>query len=311
MTARPLVLQTEHLDAKAAAWLAERCELVKIAPEDAGFAAMLGKADGLVIRTYTQVNAKFLDGATRLRVVGRAGVGLDNVDQKACAARNIAVFNTPDANSTAVVEYVLALILDATRPRLFLPHALEIKEWKAVREQCKARRQLREMTLGIYGLGRIGKRLARVATALEMPVIYCDLLEIPVDERHGAVPVSREQLCAQADILTVHVDGRAGNRHLLNADAFGRCKSDVVFINAARGFLIDNHALADFMLGHPGAQALLDVHDPEPFDAMYPLLDIKNVHLAPHLAAATELANEMMSWVVRDVWGVLGAGEGR
>jgi len=311
MTARPLVLQTEHLDAKAAAWLAERCELVKIAPEDAGFAAMLGKADGLVIRTYTQVNAKFLDSAPRLRVVGRAGVGLDNVDQKACAARNIAVFNTPDANSTAVVEYVLALILDATRPRLFLPHALEIKEWRAVREQCKARRQLREMTLGIYGLGRIGKRLARVATALEMPVIYCDLLEIPVDERHGAVPVSREELCAQADILTVHVDGRAGNRHLLNADAFGRCKSDVVFINAARGFLIDNHALADFMLGHPGAQALLDVHDPEPFDAMYPLLDIKNVHLAPHLAAATELANEMMSWVVRDVWGVLGAGEGR
>jgi len=305
MTARPLVLQTEHLDAKAAAWLAERCELVKIAPEDAGFAAMLLKADGLVIRTYTQVNAKFLDGAPRLRVVGRAGVGLDNVDQEACAARNIAVFNTPDANSTAVVEYVLALILDATRPRLFLPHALEIKEWKAVREQCKARRQLREMTLGIYGLGRIGKRLARVATALEMPVIYCDLLDIPVDERHGAVPVSREELCAQADILTVHVDGRASNRHLLNADAFGRCKSDVVFINAARGFLIDNHALADFMLGHPGAQALLDVHDPEPFDAMYPLLDIKNVHLAPHLAAATELANEMMSWVVRDVWEVL------
>ncbi|MCA3004429.1 MAG: hypothetical protein LW650_13115 [Planctomycetaceae bacterium] len=304
-TSKPLVVQTEHLDEGAAAWLGERCELVRCSSGDKRFLELLERAEGLVIRTYTLVNRAFLEGAPRLKVIGRAGVGLDNVDVAACQERGIKVFNTPDANTTAVVEYVVGLMLDATRPRLFLQSAVEMERWKELRQELKARRQLRQLTLGIWGLGRIGKRLARVAGALDMRVIYHDVLEIAPEERWGAEPVGREELCERADVLSVHVDGRASNRGLVGTDALGRCKSDVIFINTSRGFVVDNHALADFMLGHPAACAMLDVHDPEPFDGTYPLLEIDNVHLAPHIASATVLANENMSWVVKDVWRVL------
>ena len=302
---RPLVIQTEHLDATCAAWLAERAELVKCSSDAPEFAALLARAQGLVIRTYTDVNDAMLAGAPKLRVVGRAGVGLDNVDEAACARRGIKVFNTPDANGTAVVEYVNCLMCDATRPRVFLDAALPLAEWKKLRTKLLARRQLCQMTLGIWGMGKIGKRIAKLGAGLGMRVIYHDLLEIAEPLRAGATPVMRESLCAQADIITVHVDGRNENTNLVSTDAFGRMKSDVVFINTSRGFVVDAHAVADFMLAHPAACAMLDVHEPEPFEATCPLLDMKNVHLSPHIAAATELANLNMSWVVRDVWGAL------
>jgi phosphoglycerate dehydrogenase-like enzyme len=302
---KPLVLQTEHLDPAAAAWLAERCELVRCASESSEFPALLARADALVIRTYTLITPALLTGAPNLKVIGRAGVGVDNVDLPACAARNVTVCNTPDANTRAVVEYALALMLDATRPRAFVERPLDTPAWKALREELKARRQLCEMTLGIWGLGKIGSRLARAAAALDMTVIYHDLLDIPPAQRHGATPVTRDELCARADILTIHVDGRRSNRHILSTDALGRCKSDVVLLNTSRGFVLDPHALATFMLAHPAATALLDVHDPEPFGPTYPLLDIKNIHLLPHIASATTLANANMSAVVHDVWRVL------
>ena len=299
------MIQTEHLDATCAAWLADRAELVKCSSDAPEFAGLLARAQGLIIRTYTKVNETMLTCAPKLRVVGRAGVGLDNVDEAACARRGIKVFNTPDANGTAVVEYVNCLMCDATRPRVFLDAALPLAEWKKVRTKLIARRQLCQMTLGIWGMGKIGKRIAKLGAGLGMRVIYHDLLEIAEPLRAGATPVMRESLCAQADIITVHVDGRKENANLVSTDAFGRMKSDVVFINTSRGFVVDAHAVADFMLSHPAACAMLDVHDPEPFEATCPLLDMKNVHLSPHIAAATELANLNMSWVVRDVWGAL------
>lgn len=136
---RPLVIQTEHLDAAPAAWLGERCELVKRGATEPGFADLLKRADGLVIRTYTTVDAAMLAGAPNLKVVGRAGVGLDNVDLAACAAKGVVVCNTPDANSTAVVEYVLALMLDATRPRVSLNQPVSPAEWKRLRGRTRRR----------------------------------------------------------------------------------------------------------------------------------------------------------------------------
>lgn len=305
MAERPLVIQTEHLDADAAAWLAERCRFEKCDSADPRFAALAAQAAGLVIRTYTRVTPAFLDAAPRLKVIGRAGVGLDNVDLKACAARGVRVVNTPDANSRAVVEFVLALMLDATRPRVFVDRPLEPAKWKSLRQELIAPRQLCEMTLGIYGLGKIGKQLARAAAAINMPVIYHDLLEIPAEQRWGARPVSRDELCANADVLSIHVDGRRSNTNLVGAEALSRCKGDVVLINTSRGFVVDSDALADFLLAHPQAQALLDVHEPEPFPATYPLIDVPNVHLSAHIASATSLAHRNMSWVVKDVWQVL------
>lgn len=305
---KPLVIQTEHLDAPAAEWLAERCELVAADPGNpAELERLLPNADGLVIRTYTKINTNLLARAPRLKVVGRAGVGLDNVDLAACRGRGVQVVYTPDANTRAVIEYVVALLLDITRPRAFLEGPLEAERWREVRQEMRASRQLCEMTLGILGLGRIGSGVARVAGALAMPVIYHDIVPIAPERRFGAVPVSREELFERADAITVHIDGRPGNRKAVSTDALGRMKPNAVFINTSRGFVVDNLALAEFMISHQetGAVAMLDVHEPEPFDKAYPLLDIPNVHLAPHLASATDLAQQNMSWVVRDVVKVL------
>lgn len=302
---RPMVIQTEHLDARAAAWLGERVNLIVCRHDDPKFASLLPEADGLVVRTYTQVNAQLLDRAPLLKVIARAGVGVDNIDLPACAARGVIVVNAPDANTEAVVEYVLAAMLDALRPRRWLTEAVGADHWRELRDRLEAPRQLDELTLGILGLGRIGKRIAAVGATLGMRVIYCDLLDIPEGLRAGAAPVDRDTLLLDSDVLTIHVDGRPGNRHLLGAREIATMRPDVTIINSARGFVVDPAALAAFLRAHPQAQARLDVHEPEPFGPDHPLLALPNAFLSPHIAGRTRSAMARMSDVVDDVWRVL------
>lgn len=305
MASKPLVVQTENLDAAAAAWLAERCELVVRSSDDAAFGELLKRADGLLIRTYTNVNEQMLAGAPRLKAVARAGVGLDNVDVGACIKRGVTVVSTPGANTRAVVELVTAYMLDALRPRVYLDHAPSKEQWNATRKGMIAPRQLCDLTLGIIGLGRVGSSVARVGAAMDMRVRYHDIVVIPEDRRFGAEPAGLEQLLRESDVVSVHVDGRAENRHLINADALGECRPSVLLMNTSRGFVVDPVALAAFLKLHPGATAVLDVHEPEPFGAGYPLLGLKNAKLTPHIGAATASAHANMSWVVKDLWRVL------
>jgi len=304
----PTAIVTEQLSEAPLAWLAERCDVVRVPVGSAAFLDAAGRCDALVVRTYTTVEDALLDTLPSLKVVARAGVALDNIDVPACRARGVEVVHAPGANTSAVAEYVFALLFDALRPRLFLAGPIDQREWDRLRGELIATRQLADCTLGVWGFGRIGRLVARAAAAFGMDTIYHDLLEIPEHERHGARPVSREELLETADIVTVHVDDRWANRGLVSTDAFGRMKSDVTFLNCARGLVVDPVACAEFFIAHPAAQAMLDVHDPEPFGPAYPLLDIANVHLAPHIAAATERAKVGMSWVVKDVVRVL-AGE--
>ncbi|MFM8697830.1 MAG: NAD(P)-dependent oxidoreductase, partial [Phycisphaerales bacterium] len=248
------------------------------------------------------VDDALLDRLPRLRAVGRAGVGLDNVDVEACRRRGVACFNTPDANTQAVVEYVTCFLCDALRPRLFLTEPVSRARWDEIRQEVVGRRQMNELSLGILGTGRIGRRVAEVARAIGFTVRCCDLLDIPERDRHGAAQVDAATLFAESDVITVHVDGRASNAGFVGASLIGRMRPEAVFINTSRGFVVDHAALAAWLAAHPGAQALLDVHDPEPFDASNPLLGLPNAHLAPHLASRTDAAMEAMSWVVRDVW---------
>ncbi|MEX2218072.1 MAG: NAD(P)-dependent oxidoreductase [Phycisphaerales bacterium] len=303
----PFVIQTEDLDPEPASWLAERCEFV-VCPHDqeARLAELLPRADGLVVRTYTLVNRALLAKAPKLRVVGRAGVALENIDIPACRERGIEVVHTPSANTRAVVEYVSAIIADATRPRLYLDAAVPPAQWHQLRRDYLGARELNEMTLGIWGFGKIGSAIARVAAAMDMRVIYNDLLEIPPGRRSGAEPVPVDRLLAESDILSVHVDFREQNRDLVNAAALARCKPGLLFLNTSRGFVVDAAALAAFLRNNPGATAMIDVHDPhEPIPAGYPLLGLPNARLSPHLASGTTRAKRNMSWVVRDVWRVL------
>jgi phosphoglycerate dehydrogenase-like enzyme len=302
-----LVVQTEALADDAERWLAERCRVRRVAGADA---SAIADADALVVRTYTRVDDALLDAAPRLRVVGRAGAGLDNIDVEACRRRGVDVVYTPDANTQAVVEYVVALLGDALRPRPPIARAVDADTWAHLRTDpaALADRQMSEMVLGVLGLGRIGKRVAEVAGVIGFETLYHDVLEIAPPRRYGATPVPAEALFERADVLTIHVDGRPSNRGFIGAPLLDRTKDDVTLINTSRGFVVDNVALAERLRAHPRMHAHLDVHDPEPVAPDNPLLELPNATLYPHLASRTRTALRAMSWVVRDVVAVL---EGR
>ena len=305
MSKADIVIQTEHLSPGAADWLAQRCELIVCAYDDPLFSKQLARASGLVVRTYTNVNRTMLAAAPKLRVVGRAGVGLDNIDVPACRERSIEVVYTPDANTQAVVEYVFAQVLDAIRPRMRLERSIGAAEWNRLREQVVGKRQLSELTFGVLGLGRVGKRIASVARAFGCRVIYHDIVSIVLEQRAGAEPVDVQTLFRESDVLSVHVDGRAANRRFISANLLQLAKSSAIFVNSSRGFVVDNFALRRFLEHNPHALAILDVHEPEPFGGDYPLLNLSNAWLYPHLASRTHSAMDNMSWVVRDIAAVL------
>jgi phosphoglycerate dehydrogenase-like enzyme len=309
MSGADVVVVSEHLDAEAASWLGRFCRVVFCAHDDPRFARTLASAAGLIVRTYTRVDGTLLDAAPRLRVVGRAGAGLDNIDVTACRARGIEVVYTPDSNTQAVVEYVYRLLLEALRPAVSLAGPPGAARWNELRAAAVGERELSELCLGILGLGRVGRRVAEVARGFRVAaVLYNDLVEVEPPLRFGAVPVDAPRLFSEADVVSVHIDGRSSNRRFVGAALLRRMKPRVIFINTSRGFVVDNVALAAFLGENPQALALLDVHDPEPFDEGYPLLGRPNVRLFPHLGSRTEAALRAMSGVVRDVSAVL---EGR
>jgi len=313
---RHKIVITETLDKTPAAWLEQHADVVWCSHEKtAELAAHLRDADGIVVRTYTLVTPEFLALAPKLKVVGRAGVGLDNINVPACRARGVEVVYTPDANTQAVVEYVLGLILDEFRPRHAMPTHVPDAEFHRLRK-VHVGRQLDQFTLGILGFGRIGKRLGRVAAALGVRVLVNDVLpeaelrNAVASAQGGAYPfeyVNKETLYRTSDVLTIHVDGRPENRAIIGAEALSQLKPTCVLINAARGMLIDTPVLASWAkrVAPAGGVAVIDVHEPEPPPADYPLFGLKNVRLLPHLASRTPEALENMSWVVRDVLGVL------
>lgn len=277
--------------------------------DDPAFTEHLARAAGVVVRTYTQVDETFLNGAPNLKVVGRAGVGLDNIDVNACTARGIEVVHTPDANTQAVVEYVVSILGAAFRPLQPMTEGVDASRWAQLRTEAMAPRQLSQITLGILGLGRIGSRMAQVAGAIGMPVQFCDIRDIEVEDRYGAVCVDMETLLHTSDVLSVHVDGRAANRHLLGERELTQVPEHAMLINTSRGFVIDHAALALILTARPAMRAVLDVHDPEPVPRESPLLRQSNAILFPHAASRTHAAQAAMSWVVRDVAQVLGLSE--
>lgn len=303
----PLVLVTEGADPTPLAWLRERARVIEAAPDSPAFDAALPDAAGMVVRTYTRVNAALLSRCPNLKVVGRGGVGLENIDVAACRARGVEVVYTPDANTLAVGDFVIGLALQLLRPwAFFRDRAYEPAEFKRVRDTLRGA-QLNELTVGVLGMGRIGRRVGRIAaTGFGARVIYNDLLDVREHLTFPAVAVDKPTLFREADVVTLHVDMRPGNEHLVGTPLLSLMKPTAVLINASRGQVLDAAALAAAIRGKKIAGAAVDVFDPEPPAADYPLLGLDNVLLTPHMAARTHTAVENMSWVVRDVADVLG-----
>ena len=299
---RPVVLVTEGSDAVPLAWLRQRAEVVEIAVADAAFTRELARADGMVVRTYTKVSAAFLAQAPLLRVVGRGGVGLENIDLAACRARNVQVVYTPDANTLAVGDFVIGVVLQLLRPYAFFRSSVyPAKEFKHIRDTQRGT-QLNELTLGILGMGRVGRRLGHIAAlGFGMNVVYNDLVDVSGLVDFPARAVDKPALFAAADILSIHVDMRPGNENLVAAAQLARMKPTAIVINTSRGEVLDAAALAAALRSKALAGAAIDVYAPEPPAADFPLLGLPNVLLSPHMAARTRTAIENMSWVVRDV----------
>jgi D-3-phosphoglycerate dehydrogenase len=306
MAARPVVLVTEGSDKAPLDWLRTQAEVLEVGSADNGFDAALARAEGMVVRTYTKVNDALLAITPKLKVVGRGGVGLENIDVVACRKRGIQVVYTPDANTTAVGDFVFGVILQLIRPyAAFRERTPDPKEFKRLRDTLRGR-QLNELTLGILGMGRVGRRVGHIAShGFGMRVLYNDIIDVGSQVKFPATSVDKPTLYRESDILSLHVTILPGNENMIGARELAMMKANALLINTSRGEVLNINALAEALKNKKLAAAAIDVFHPEPPPANFPLLRMDNVILTPHMAARTHTAIENMSWVVRDVIDVL------
>ena len=258
-------------------------------PAAAEVPSAIANADGLVVRSATKVNAALLEKAPKLRVVGRAGVGVDNVDMEAATHRGVLVMNTPGGNSVSVAEHTLALMLALARSVPQANASIHAGKWE---KSAFSGTELRGKTLGLVGLGRVGSEVARRARALEMKVLAHDPYVTPAAAREAdAELVPLEELLRQADFISLHTSLSPATEKMFNATAIAQMKRGARLINCARGELIDEVALAEALHSGQVAGAGLDTFAVEP-PANSPLATLPNVIATPHIAGSTREAQE-------------------
>jgi len=247
--------------------------------------AALREADALIVRSATRVTAELIGSAPKLKLVARAGVGLDNVDRGACEGRGIKVLNTPGASSNAVAELALGLMIGALRNVQKAHHQMKEGKWE---KKTLTGREIEGKTLGIVGYGRIGALLGKKAHALGMRVISYN--PPPRHEDGIAEFVELDALFRDSDVISLHVPATPETIGLINAASIGRMKPGVVIINTSRGEIIDEDALYDAVKSGKVGAAALDVYKSEPYKGK--LLELENVCLSPHIGAGTKEAQE-------------------
>jgi D-3-phosphoglycerate dehydrogenase / 2-oxoglutarate reductase len=254
-----------------------------------GLSAALAQADALVVRSAVQVDDALLGHAPRLRVIGRAGVGVDNIDAEAATRRGIVVMNTPGANAVAVAELTLCLMIALARKLAAATSGMHAGKWEKKSLQGS---ELRGKTLGILGLGRVGLEVARRARGFGLEIVGADpFVSAAVARENGISLVSLDDLFAKADYLTLHVGLTPQTAGVINAKTLAAMKPGVRIINCARGELIEDEAFAEALRSGRVAGAALDVFREEPPKGLvYAGLD--NVLLTPHIAGSTAEAQE-------------------
>lgn len=260
-----------------------------VAPGAHQMIAALAEADGLIVRSATRVTNELLGHAPRLRVVGRAGVGVDNIDVDAATLRGVLVMNTPGGNSVSVAEHTLALLLALSRSVPQLNQALHAGRWE---KSSAAGTELRGKTLGLIGLGRVGFEVARRARAFEMRIVAHDpYISAEIAREAGVEMLPLDDLLAQADYISLHTALSPATERIINAKTISRMKHGARLVNTARGELIDEGAFADALREGRLAGAALDVFAVEP-PRDSPLLGLPSVIATPHVAGSTQEAQE-------------------
>ena len=259
--------------------------------------AEIDKYDALIIRSATKVTADILNSAEKLRVIGRAGSGLDNVDKVAATKKGIVVMNTPGGNTITTAEHTIALMLSMARQIPQATSSMKAGKWEKKKFMGV---ELFNKNLGIIGLGNIGTQVARMAQAMEMNVLaYDPFLSEEKARTLGVKLVGLEELIKESDFITIHTPLTEETRGLINAERISKMKDGVMLINCARGGIIDENALCDALKSGRVAAAALDVFEKEPPEDS-PLLGLDNLICTPHLGAATAEAQENVAIAVAE-----------
>ncbi|HZQ68061.1 MAG TPA: phosphoglycerate dehydrogenase [Terriglobales bacterium] len=262
---------------------------------DGKLPSQLESADALIVRSAVQVDESLLEHAGKLRVIGRAGVGVDNIDLDAATRKGIAVMNTPGANATAVAEHTLAMMLAMARHLCRADRLMHNGKWEKKSLQGT---ELRGKTLGIVGLGRIGMEVARRARALGMGILAHDPFVSPVVAKEQGIQMSDlDAIYSGADYITLHVGLTPQTTGMINAESLAKMKPGVRLVNCARGELIQEPDLAATLAQGQVAGAALDVFSEEP-PSNSPFAAMENVILTPHIAGSTHEAQEAVGYQI-------------
>jgi D-3-phosphoglycerate dehydrogenase len=258
---------------------------------------VIGAYDAIVVRSATKLTADVIDLAENLKVIGRAGVGIDNVDVNAATRRGIVVANAPDSTVTSAAEHTIGLLVALARNIPQAHAALKDGRWERSRWGGI---ELADKTLGVLGFGRIGRQVARRALGLGMRVVGYDPFVAPerfreLGAEHAATP---DEVFAAADFLTLHLPLTEETRGFIDAGAVAKMRDGVRIVNAARGELVDEAALAEAVRAGKVAGAALDVFSAEPYEGE--LLELENVVVTPHLAASTEEAQDRAGVIIAE-----------
>ena len=264
---------------------------------DSDLAETIGAYDAIVVRSATEVTAELIGRADNLKVIGRAGVGIDNVDVEAATRRGIVVANAPESTVISAAEHTIGLLVALTRNIPQAHAALKQGRWE---RKAYGGVELADKTLGVLGFGRIGQQVARRAAGLGMRVVAYDPFVSPDRFRELGVErvESEREVYAAADFLTLHLPLTDQTRGSINAKAFGRMRNGVRIVNAARGALVNEDDLLEALKSGKVGGAALDVFSTEPYSG--PLLELDNVVATPHLAASTEEAQDRAGVIIAE-----------
>ncbi|MGZ6581948.1 MAG: phosphoglycerate dehydrogenase [Gaiellaceae bacterium] len=264
---------------------------------ESDLAETIGAYDAIVVRSATKVTAELIGRADNLKVIGRAGVGIDNVDVEAATRRGIVVANAPESTVISAAEHTIGLLVALTRNIPQAHAALKQGRWE---RKAYGGVELADKTLGVLGFGRIGQQVARRAAGLGMRVVAYDPFVSPDRFRELGVErvESEREVYAAADFLTLHLPLTDQTRGSINAKAFGRMRNGVRIVNAARGALVDEDDLLEALKSGKVGGAALDVFSTEPYTG--PLLELDNVVATPHLAASTEEAQDRAGVIIAE-----------